>query len=808
MIQVKNINKYFNKNKNNEIHVINDTSLTFPQTGLVCLLGSSGSGKTTLLNVIGGLDKVDNGEIIFDNISIKKYQANKWDVIRNHHFGYIFQNYILLPDLTVYQNLEFVLKMLNVEHAEIESRINYALEAVGMIKYKKRKPNQLSGGQQQRIAIARALVKSPDVVIADEPTGNLDEKNTNQIMNIIKKISKECLVILVTHERRLADFYADQIIEVKDGIVISQNDIQSSGVLHNLDDRNIYLKDLKIEEVESNDISLKYFFDQEKPKLELNIIYKDNTFYINSPTDNVKIKFVNQTSEIKIIDSHKEIINQEQIDKFEYSLPKLKTVFKNKSVIKFKDTVKISVSHLLGLRKRQKLMFLVLLLSAIMVTIGFINYFESSHVDDSSFLTDSKKLLEVTIDKDLEYSEYKKVIKEVNNEITLVKPSSFRLSNFEVDLFQQTNRTIFINTAILPIDVVKKPKLLYGKLPSKLGEIVIDNTIVQQQLTQYEVMGTGIQFPEQFIGLEYYDDNNKGVIVGIVETNNPNCYMTKDEYQLNAIYQIKSKEEIFINYSNTGIDNYFDYKDYQANPEDATLKDLSTIKLGLYEVIIPDTMVDSINIKNGEYVFGNIKFKIVGVYQIRNLKYLIFSDEVVDELLYETLKQNHLKTSIYSNNKKDDLKLLKNLGFKVVDQYQKDYDRQSVMQYNYGMYIVSLIILSSSLLFLYFIMRSSLISRIYEVGVYRALGVKKSNVYKLFFTEVLLITVFTSFLGVLIISLIINKINAQMQVVFYPWYVSILSLLFVFICNVIVGLVPVNRLLRLTPSQILSKYDI
>lgn len=188
MIAIKNVNKYFNKRKSNEIHVINNTSLEFPANGLVCLLGASGSGKTTLLNVVGGLDKIDNGEIIFKDYSIKKYKSSQWDFIRNRHFGYIFQNYILLPDLTVYQNLELVLKILNLDKDEIDQRIEYALDAVGMLKFKKRKPTQLSGGQQQRIAIARALVKSPDVVIADEPTGNLDERNTTQIMSIIKKI--------------------------------------------------------------------------------------------------------------------------------------------------------------------------------------------------------------------------------------------------------------------------------------------------------------------------------------------------------------------------------------------------------------------------------------------------------------------------------------------------------------------------------------------------------------------------------------------------------------------------------------------
>ena len=217
MFRVNKLHKYYNRRKSNEIHVLNDITFDFPDKGLVCLFGPSGCGKTTLLNAICGLDSIHSGQIVFEDTTIDRYQMTKWDNIRSDKFGYIFQNYVLFEDISVYENLAFVLKSYELSKAEIDERIVYALSSVGMEKYAKRLPKQLSGGQQQRIAIARALVKSPSIIVADEPTGNLDEKNTNQIMNIIKKLSKDCLVILVTHERRLADFYADQIIELKDG---------------------------------------------------------------------------------------------------------------------------------------------------------------------------------------------------------------------------------------------------------------------------------------------------------------------------------------------------------------------------------------------------------------------------------------------------------------------------------------------------------------------------------------------------------------------------------------------------------------
>lgn len=217
MIKLENVNKYFNKRKKNEIHVINDTSLEFESTGLVALLGASGSGKTTLLDSIGGLDKVNSGNIYVNGEKITKRLSHTVDRIRNLNIGYIFQDYKLIDNLTVYENVAMALRMVGVkDEEEEEKRVKYVLESVKMYRYRNRPAKMLSGGERQRVAIARAIVKNPNIVIADEPTGNLDSKNTLEIMNIIKAISKTKLVILVTHEVEIAKFYASRIIEIKD----------------------------------------------------------------------------------------------------------------------------------------------------------------------------------------------------------------------------------------------------------------------------------------------------------------------------------------------------------------------------------------------------------------------------------------------------------------------------------------------------------------------------------------------------------------------------------------------------------------
>ena len=200
------------------LEVINDTTLKLPKKGMVAFLGESGSGKTTLVNVLGGLDSYKSGSISYDDTRFLKYQMDKVDTYRRNHFGYIFQNYNILEDKTVYENLLLALHIIGIyDETECEKRIKNALEAVGLYKFRKKLAGALSGGQMQRVSIARALVKHNDVIIADEPTGNLDSDSTRQIIRMLKKLSINSLIILVTHDISLANTYADYIYHIKDG---------------------------------------------------------------------------------------------------------------------------------------------------------------------------------------------------------------------------------------------------------------------------------------------------------------------------------------------------------------------------------------------------------------------------------------------------------------------------------------------------------------------------------------------------------------------------------------------------------------
>ncbi len=218
MLEIKNITKVY-KLDNFEQKALNNVSINFRESEFVSILGPSGSGKTTLLNIIGGLDKYTKGDLIINGVSTKNYTDHDWDVYRNHKIGFVFQSYNLIPHQSVLSNVELALTLSGVTKKERRKRAIEALESVGLKAHINKKPNQLSGGQMQRVAIARALVNNPDIVLADEPSGALDTKTSIQIMDLLKEIAKDRLVIMVTHNPDLASKYSTRIINIKDGVI-------------------------------------------------------------------------------------------------------------------------------------------------------------------------------------------------------------------------------------------------------------------------------------------------------------------------------------------------------------------------------------------------------------------------------------------------------------------------------------------------------------------------------------------------------------------------------------------------------------
>ncbi len=350
MLSVKNLVKIYKQKKAEPVRALDGVSIDFADTGLVFLLGKSGSGKSTLLNAIGGLDSFDEGEIIIKGKSSKEFSQSDFDSYRNTFIGFIFQEYNILENFTVEKNLELAIELQGKKPDKEE--VAKLLEQVEMTQFAKRKPNQLSGGQKQRVAIARALVKHPEIIMADEPTGALDSNTGKQVMETLKKLSKEKLVIIVSHDREFAEFYGDRIIELKDGKIISDvtkkeivAEETKSGVKI-IDESLVYIK--KGQEISTDEL-----------KKLADMINK------NSKNNDTFISFDDKANaELKKGASINDDGNREKFEKTEKEDVKLKTYNGDslkliKSRLKFVDSFKMGASSLKN--KVGKLVFTILL---------------------------------------------------------------------------------------------------------------------------------------------------------------------------------------------------------------------------------------------------------------------------------------------------------------------------------------------------------------------------------------------------------------------------------------------------------------
>ena len=258
MLKLKNIKKDY-KIGDFIQHALKNISVSFRKNEFVAILGPSGSGKTTLLNIIGGLDRYDSGDLIIDGKSTKSFKDKDWDAYRNHAVGFIFQSYNLISHISVLENVEMGMTLSGVSAAERRKKALELLEKVGLKDHAHKRPNQLSGGQMQRVAIARALANDPKIILADEPTGALDSKTSTQIMELIKEIAKDKLVIMVTHNAELAKDYASRIVSMKDGVILDDTD--------SYDDENKRSGELSIKKTSMSLLSaLKLSFNNIKTK--------------------------------------------------------------------------------------------------------------------------------------------------------------------------------------------------------------------------------------------------------------------------------------------------------------------------------------------------------------------------------------------------------------------------------------------------------------------------------------------------------------------------------------------------------------
>ena len=810
MIKVNNLNKYYNKGRKNEQHVLNNINLEFENTGLVCILGESGSGKTTLLNTIGGLDDFADGTLQINDTILKSYKQKLIEPVRNNHFGYIFQNYYLLKDYSVNYNVKIALNRYNLSEKEKDKRTKYILDMLGIGKYKNKPVSKLSGGQQQRVSIARALVKAPDIILADEPTGNLDEENTLRTMAILKKISKECLVLLVTHEKRIARFFGDRIIEIRDGKIIrdEKNTISS---YERSDDSNIYLKEFELDSIEDSYSKFNIYHknNEAPPTINMNMVWKDGKLYIQNIME-YDIIFEGEENGVQILDTERPGLEMDEVENLQYDLTRLPS--KGNAKLPFHEVWHIAMSNIHLMGKKQVFITIILITAAIMLSITTTKFTNMVSINkekivstDSHYVKADFNNISVFNHKDqLQVLEF--AWKYLDNNIygsTFFSPDS-RLYIMG-DGFKQIEalRQPINNICYVSSEHLKETSLIYGTIPKKRNEAVIDLQVIKNLMASKGIVSSNYKTPADFIGatLKTSKYSLKLTVTGISDNHEPSLYCSQNillefpqkSYKIASLNELKAEDS----------ENY------------------SNIKLADNEILIREGLYNSLKLnKNSEYTFGDDTkhiYNIAGTFSDGIGTDYVLSDRgclnIRDIMIYE-----YKTCMIYTDNSRSAIEGLKGIKDASMGVFKinltipnkeeiKAYQKANKVD-NKASSLITIVVVTISIIIVYFTIKSNAISRSEELTVYNLLGISKKSILKSYIIEITLLTSYTSLPAVIVTSGVIKFIGSIPSLginMLFPWWSVLILLASIYIVHTIISIMPVYRILSKPPATLAVK---
>lgn len=828
MIKIDKLDKYFFKGKSNENHVLQEISLEIDTKGLVCILGESGSGKTTLLNTIGGLDTFGSGSIAIDDTVVTKYDPRKIEALRNRKFGYIFQNYYLLQDYTVAYNVKLALNIFDLTEEEKDERTEYVLRALGMERYKKKKVSQLSGGQQQRVSIARALVKSPEIILADEPTGNLDEENTLNIMGILKNISKECLVILVTHEKSVAKFFADRIIEVADGRIIKDYSNKAAESYQRMDDSNIYLRDMEKEELQSEQTDLSLFWDREEEpagKIRLQLAWKDGKLYIQSQ-DELPLVLAGEAAGCVMLDESRPKLEKAQVEEASaFDLPACQA---GKSAALPPGQIwKLALENIKMMGKKHKFVVGIMLAMSVLLVLALADYMMQHVIDQKAIVTSDSHY--VTVQLEPSSSQESKVMNgQVSDfldkhvfagEIQDVCVKTAGVLNIQYKGFRQLEQ---VNGRIDNFDIVSLSKLgkndiLAGRMPEKRTEIVIDRWLIDVFRDSGSVLGAVYHNENAILNTELGTliPDLKLKVVGICDRQEPSIYVT-DGLMLGMCYEgyyVMSDVEL--------------RKFYPEEFGDVELKDheLMMTKKSFREYTSMVRWMGNEGKRDWAREIGQnypplsdyTSIDVKGVHPEGTGAAYVFSQKICDELKKEYIRSSR-GFRIYTDDADGTIARLEQAGkqykkyFRVTAvndarQQLENFEKEQKGNINAG-YLVTLAVAILAFVVIYFTVKSNAMARNEELTVYRLIGISAGSIIKAYMLEMLLVTMYTCIPGVLITTGIIKFITSipSLEIhLLFPWWMAVVLILALILVHCVISILPVHSILSKPPAQLAAK---
>lgn len=872
MIRLEHLNKYFNRGRQNEIHVINDVSLELPERGMVAVFGRSGCGKTTLLNVIGGLDGFTGGTLTVNGQNIRE----DTDSLRNREMGYIFQNYNLCAGESCYDNVANALRLCGMKDGwQMRERVTAALANVGMENFSARTPDTLSGGQQQRIAIARAIVKNPRVILADEPTGNLDEANTILVMNLLKEISRDHLVLLVTHEADLVDHYCDTVIELSDGRVVNIRNNENAAGLRARDKNDIFLGELEKQESSENGLfTVDYYGEKPQTPVRLRVVNSGGKLYLRVDTAGVQV--LDDTSEVKLREGVFEAHNELPRDGERVDMSKLPPVEGSRygRLYTFRSAVRSGWRANFSRRKKGKkfLLALMTLFSAVLVLMtslfgtSFRTLFEAKSANSANTFylytpedgAVSDRLL-AALDKQeagIDDLILRRGYGTPGDQTFRVKAGYFETFTGNMS-YGTSGLKLEARAVALSSALAAKKEALAGKTDSlepweivvsaRMAELLLESSTVGYLRSQDDLIGLPLS------GMSYTDwstgRTHSLVIAGVAAGSESVLYIGQlaraqsvlagEDLAMIPPVRVGYEKEIAsgsaVIWAPTTVEDKelpAVGKTIQVHGVKLTVSEVLRVKLESADSLsyyAPQVLVNA-----EDYIrIASRTGATDALASQRNFGY-DYGDDIVYEgasagvqplshmdVSSSTYGTSHY-TAIHSSNPaateawlKENFSSLAESGVKPTLWTPDDLYQENISDSMTGIvssFISMGVIVAILCVCVYFIMRSSLMKSIREVGIYRAIGVTRRNLIYRFFIESAVLTALTTLVGFLLSSTVmrlwLHATPLMERIFYYPlWLSGALMVLIVGVC-LLCGILPALTLLHKTPSEILAKYDI
>lgn len=826
MIELKNIVKNYKSKKGRKTKALDNVSISFDDKGMTFILGKSGSGKSTLLNVLGGLDKYDEGEMLILGKSSKDFSSADFDSYRNTYIGFIFQEFNILEDYDVYENIALALEL---QHKEADDKkIDELLEKLDLKNLKNRKINELSGGQKQRVAIARALIKNPRIILADEPTGNLDSATGKEVMNLLKEIAKEKLVIIVSHDEEFATKYGDRIIEIKDGQIIK-------------DTKEVKLKKTEnTYEIVKSHLPIKRGFKlglgslkHKKIKLFFTVLLTVITLGFFSCTDTLSDYSANREHVKKLVADNEKFV---QIEKYHNS----DNPFFGDILLSIDDNTLNKIKEINGDGYEVYKFYNEYsssLPSALLYLKHEVNSYSSDDEAELVVTSDVKQILDNNIigKSALEGNEIiisnkvaDMILEEGINVHEIVTQNEFKTSNlFEPKTYEEilnTNYTYHFGEKgkVKIVGIIEYDEINYNKnnIANKIyiskdffGSVETNNI---ERLKSYFVPVFTIE------NVKPYSENiytNQVPLNKLIEYYDGNTWQKTDSLKeneviisLSQIIDSNEYNDAFYEYQNRNI--YEDYDVLQRKFFANYVNELNVIGKKANLKIYYGSYGDKDSLYN-EYN----DLTIVGVY---NDNYSYENNNYFSSSLLDEYKQNAFErvSILYPMTKKQEFKKVlqkfSNSDLSVKTTYSKVFAMEEKMfnAFKKVAFVIGIVFLSFTIMLIGNFIITSINYRKKEIGILRALGASSIDVAKIFLWEGIILSLISgtvaSILLVIVTNFVNNLIMTELSILSTPFAVTIRQFAFiyilVFMVTIISSILPIIRISKMKPvDAILNK---